>query len=229
MLQGGTYWGLIQAGVCGESESGNPQIVITARMTHILGNDNNYQAIAPQDRKLYLATTDAAWPYTEKKLKALGFNGEFKAMDFDEKPKFEGVAFICKQDTFNGKPKEKWDLKDWGGEVEQASEDKLRRLNALWKSNAAPTQKPGGRPSTPSAAKSVPARQAPAPAAEAPAALADVKAENKEDAWAVFCEASHDRPDLANWNALVAGIGKPETQFTPADWQSVAESAVCPI
>ena len=92
------------------------------------GEREDKAVITAVDKVLANDVPNANFGEARKKLRALGFNGDFAAMDFDDKVKFEGVAFTCKHDTYNNKPKEKWDLKDWGGEVEQASQDKLRRL-----------------------------------------------------------------------------------------------------
>ena len=77
-----------------------------------------WEDVNEEERCVYLSLTDAASPYTEKKLAALGFNGDFMDPQFDDAVANEGVDLKCTASTYNGKATEKWALAGWGGVID---------------------------------------------------------------------------------------------------------------
>jgi hypothetical protein len=224
-------------------------VEVKVLLTHELGSDGQWADITPVERICYLSLADNAFPYTEKKLKALGFNGDFASPDFSEEAKHTGVEWDVRKDSYQGKATEKVELASWGGDAEPAAADKLARMNAIWKSKASSTQRPPGAPVAPprssaptpvaAPAPSRPAtpppaaqRSAPAaPIASATATLAPVT--DKQTAWEAYCSYAENAPDLKAWAAAVTGIsansGKSEEQFTPTEWHLVLGSLECPF
>lgn len=183
-MQEGNYWGYLLRGVTSTAKSGNPQIVVAFSVAHNSDGRGGWVELPQaQERSLYLSLTDNAWEYTEKKLKALGFNGDFANPDFAEETTTKGVELICKHEPDQqNRPRERWELAKWGdgNQVEQAATDVLRTLNAKWKAKTAPAPSkpaPGTRPAPPPAGRMArPTAQAPAGAATATA-----EAEGGED------------------------------------------------
>jgi len=183
---------------------------------------------SPAERTVYLHFTPKAQQYTDSKLMALGFNGDFNTPDFSDESKFEGIELICKHETDStNKTQERWDMAKWGGDrtIEPAPADAARQAAAAWKARTAATQKPAGRPAAPPAA---PARTGPPPASTPPAGAMD-----ESSAWAVVENAwlANNDEEKRNeaWRDAIAKIGRPAKSFTPADWQKVADSASLPF
>lgn len=147
----GSYYGKPTQGVTGAASTGTPQMVVTFNVTHIANTDGEWESIAPFDVRTYNFLSDGAWPHSEKRLKAIGFNGNFDAPAFN----CDGIALRCEHDTFNNKPKEKWDIDIGGGEVKKADDNTIRSLTAKWKGAAKPSAapKPPGKPAAPAAAR----------------------------------------------------------------------------
>jgi hypothetical protein len=239
MLEAGTYFGTVKSAVTSEAKTGTPQLVLAVAMTQFLDTSQNAWVELPSamERKVFLSLSDNAWEYTEKKLKALGFNGDFIAPQFSTDATENGVQWLCRIEEYQGKPGEKWDLANWGGEVQQAGQDVLRRLNAKFAaSNRPQASRPAGRPTPPPSRPAAPARQAaPSRPAPAPAASATATLEitDKDSAWASYCDSSKGEPDLEAWNSAVSGhmaaVGKTEEQFTAEDWQAALAAAEIPF
>ena len=229
MLAAGTYFGQVQGGKVTKAKSGSPQMEVEFLVINVW-NGSEWTPIAPGTmRTIYMSLTDDAWPYSQRKLEALGFNGNFRDPDFGDEAKGEGVQLLCNHDSYNGKASEKWELANWGRkENEAAGADVLRTLEARWKSAAAPA-KPAGRPTPPPARGNGKAatRAAPvaAPAATATAPETATVPETKEDVWAAYCESSNDKPDIGAWNKMVAAVegasGKTEADFAAEEWRQV--------
>ena len=143
---GAIYYAAIDSGTTTTAKTGNPQIVIQLTITHqsIAGT---WKPVDHEQRRMYISLTDDAWPYSEPKLNHLGFNGSFTKPQFEMK----GVSVTCKHEDYKGQQKERWELADFGGggELTQADEGTLRRLNAKWKATAAPAPAPTATPSSP--------------------------------------------------------------------------------
>jgi hypothetical protein len=243
MLNKGIYHGYLKAGVTSTAQSGNEQVEITFNLQLVSNGQVWIPVEPPVDRTLFLSCAENAWQYTKRKLESLGFNGDFANPAFAEQCATEGVDLVCEHETYNNKPKERWDLLNWGErEVKQAETSKVMALNARWRSGARPPV-PTGRPAAPPAAVSQapvvmrqpppprPAMAAPPTRPATPPVPQQAQGElnlptpspegTKDWAWDVFLNENAGEPDLTRWNAILATIGKPESQFTHEDWINV--------
>lgn len=145
----GTYYGTPKLGTTGAASTGTPQMVVDFNVTHIADGGDGWTEIQPITARVYLFLSTGAWEYSEKKLKAMNFNGDFDNPGFQ----CEGIALVCKHEVHNSKTKEKWDI--GGGEVKKADDNTIRSLTAKWKGAAKPSAapKPPGKPAAPAAAK----------------------------------------------------------------------------
>ena len=75
MLDPGTYRGYLKSAVTSEAKTGNAQIVLQFSIAH-RWTGNEWQQLGPEDRRVYMSLTDAAWPYTSDKLKSLECNSQ---------------------------------------------------------------------------------------------------------------------------------------------------------
>lgn len=146
----GTYYGTPTKGVTGAASTGTPQMVVTFNVTHIADSEGGWQEIQPITATVYLFLSDGAWEYSEKKLKAMNFNGNFDSPEFA----CDGIELVCDHETYNNKTREKWDIAG-GSEVKKADANQIRTLSAKWKQSAKPSSapKPPGKPAAPPAAK----------------------------------------------------------------------------
>lgn len=151
MMEAGTYSGTPTSGVTTTSKNNKPQICVTMNITHVANDSGEWSEMTPFDRKLYISLTDAAWPYSMDRLKAIGFDGNFDSPGFGP----DAVSLRCEHEEYEGKPKEKWDIITAGAEVTKADTNTVRTLSAKWKSAAKPAAapKPAGRPTAPPPAK----------------------------------------------------------------------------
>jgi len=169
LMQPGRYYAFFQSAECGElgNEKSTPLIYMTFQITHCVGNDQwiELDPAVKANRDVRLFLSDKAWPYTEKKLQGMGFNGDFENPDVDPDFKRKGCALICSHRQGTGQDQtvyEDWDFADWGGgERRPLNEDKARLFAARWKTANAASQPPAGEPVSSSAPAPV---QAPAPA-----------------------------------------------------------------
>jgi hypothetical protein len=149
MNQEGTYHGYLQNGVVTTSKgTGAEQMAVQFEIT-MLAVDGDWKPLsAPIKTTLYMSFSDAAWPFTEAKLKHLGFNGNFDDPDFSDEAKTEGVDLNCRHEEYNGKMSEKFELANFGGGPKKL-EDKsaINRLQQRW--NASNGKKPTGKPAAP--------------------------------------------------------------------------------
>ena len=151
MMNEGTYSGSPTSGTTTTSKQNKPQIAVAFSITHIADGAGEWQDVQPFERKLYISLTDAAWPYSMDRLKAIGFNGDFDNPNFSP----DSVALRCFHEEYEGKPKEKWDIITAGAEATKADSNTIRTLSAKWKQAAKPAgaPKPPGKPAAPPAAK----------------------------------------------------------------------------
>jgi hypothetical protein len=157
MMEAGNYYAQLVKGMASQSSKGTPQIVLTFQITHFAVNGQWEDIDQPTQRTVYLYCSDAAWETTHAKLTTLGFNGKFNdEMDFSPEAK-SGIELVCAHETYEGKPKEKWELANWGGGFEHkpADADTVRKLAARWKKTvqtapkSAAAPKPAGKPKPP--------------------------------------------------------------------------------
>jgi hypothetical protein len=143
-MDDGFYLGTAKAGQLAEAKTGTTQMVVTFDVTHKSSNGAWEPLGTPIERDIFLATSEAAWPYTEKKLQALGFDGNFNAPTFATPQ----TTLLAKLESYDGKSRLKWDV--WTErekpEYKLADTDTQRRLMARWKQNN-PSAAP--KPATP--------------------------------------------------------------------------------
>ena len=133
-LQAGiTYAGKPGTPYTANNKNGKPYIVVPVDITHRAENGTWVEHPAKPDGKSYRAwvkwyITEAAWPYTEEKLRALQFNGSFV------KPAI-GVPSIVVVGEQNGKYIN-WDTpREGDGDREAIAEDLARKLTARYQQN----------------------------------------------------------------------------------------------
>jgi hypothetical protein len=131
-MNDGIYWGIPKSAVTTTSSNNNPQLEVKFDVTAVANDQNGWDDISPaQERTIWISLTDKAWKYSKPKLDKLGFTGNFDAPAFNNT---EGVELVCKNEEYNGRAKEKWDLNGFGGgTATKAASDVTRRLNALYK------------------------------------------------------------------------------------------------
>lgn len=128
-MPAGRYFGTRPRGTTTKSKNGTPQIVIEFDVTHFWSHGQWEKMPNVLERSVYLSLSDAALPYTEVKLKKMGFNN-----DFDD-PQF-AVAdseLECKEETYQGKTREKWDIAGGPSKVEKADHETIEQLNQTWR------------------------------------------------------------------------------------------------
>jgi len=135
---------MVAVGVSKSKKS--PQFEITMNITHQV-EAGEWKSVEPlQERTIYLSLTDGAWPYTQKKLETLKFNGDFKNPDITD----EFFAVNCEHDTYMNKTREKWDISGTvTSETEPPASDVLRALQDKWKTSTKPTGTPPPVPAPP--------------------------------------------------------------------------------
>lgn len=134
---------------CSVEESGDkktPTFCVDLAITHA-ASGNDWLPINEEKRTIFLYMSDGAWPYTQKDLEALGFNGDF---DKPTLSKADGIAVRCVHELYQGKTKEKWSLvRDGEREKKPLAVDQKRLLAQRWKTATASTRAPQGVPAAP--------------------------------------------------------------------------------
>lgn len=155
----GSYYGRpIRAILTKIGANNKPAFAITFDVHSVAHNGEWVRIPNPEQRTVKMFLTEAAYPFTEAKLKAFGFNGDFANPLFNEDFN-AGTELVCtnRQDPANGRTYDDFDFPRTGGqELEAADIDTVRLFNAKWKTAHAAAAKPMGRPMTP------PPRPAPA-------------------------------------------------------------------
>ncbi len=177
-------------------------------------------------RTMFMPLTDKCLGYaddgrpniTQQALDALRYNN-------DDPPTFgvsENVPLYMKHDTYNGTVRERWNVSTGGpsrpppsGTVDQFLA-KMRAIRSAAPLPPAPAKKPAPAPAKPSS---------PPPAAPPPQPPASGM--TKDEAWARWEAAGV--ADRNKWFAAIREIDKPESRFTPADWETVADRANLPF
>lgn len=249
MMSPGRYHARLKEATTGKASTGTPQMALVFTVTHVQ-DGNAWAEIEPTERTVYVALTDAAWETSQQKLELLGFQGDFGTPKFREAVYAEGVELDCNEDEYKGKVRERWELVGWGTRrMAAAPADLTRQLNARWKAKAAPGTKPNGKPAAPPAAPGNGAARKPMAApAGAPAVATAPKAapaagqapafQTRDGAWTALCEAwaakKLTQAQLEErWadaiGKVAAKIGKPETEFSAADWGAVVDEGEIPF
>lgn len=219
MFELGTYRGQLKDAVTTEAKTGSLQLALTFGVTERWNGTGWEGVAAPADRKLFISLTDKAWPYSSAKLEALNFNGDFESPAFETDP--AGVELVCTEETYEGKPRERWALGSWGRELEQAAADKLKRLNARWRATV-------GGSKTPKATTAAPITPKPPP----PSAPSEpARTSSRDKAWEILCHmwTGTEEELQAKWYEIIGEQAKPEDQFNPEDWGRVEAACEVPF
>jgi len=156
MEAAGNYFGhAVAMGTDTVGDRQTPLVYVTWKITHIAENGDWRELLPPIERDTRWFLTDAAWPYTERKLGEVGFNGDFTNPAASGAAVDPGMELECKHEQRDGKNYERWDLPYGSRETAPPPDETLRRWGAKWKAE----RKPGGRPSTPPPAKPKPSTQ----------------------------------------------------------------------
>jgi len=153
MMKPGTYSGMLVACAMDtlENKKRTELLRVTFRITHESANSAWVQLPKAVERSVRMFMSDGAWPYTQRKLEALGFNGDFMHPDFSDEAKSKGIVLACEHQQSGGKTYENWELADWGGNREPTPppDESLMRLSAKYKNDLAANTPPAGAPTSP--------------------------------------------------------------------------------
>lgn len=138
--QAGSYYGqLIETGTDTlNNAKKTPFIYLTFRVTHFSQN-GSWVETEEFNRDVKFFLSNSAWPYTEKNLETLGFNGDFENPAFKAELYNPGSELICSIREDGGKSYEEWELSVVANkatkERKAPSTDILQKLNARWNTN----------------------------------------------------------------------------------------------
>jgi len=179
--------------------------------------------------------TGGAAQYTEERLHAMGFNGNFEQPACDPKFYTEGCEVYVKHEPYDdgkgGGPKmlEKWAFSRTS-RTKPATDDAKASMSQRWRAKygsapaaQAPTPKPPVTPAPPVTPKGPPPPVEPVPCKD------DVW--TKDRAWAHYEAEYEDKVNNDHWIKVVqeVGAGRHERTFTSDDWKKVAETVVLPF
>lgn len=233
-LDPGLHHGVLTGQAVTEAGSGNLQIELQFSI---------YEGV---DRTVFLSLTDRAREaFVDDTLRSLNFNDDFENPRFGDNLYTDGIDLWLKYETYEGREREKWGIASGGvGRGTPAPADKLKRLNASWKSKS-PPPRPLGRPMVPHEyehdakfgnvkthigneqfSRLTPpaeAKSRPTP----PAARPTKPEHTKDSAWDIWQLAAGDKAvNVEQWQAAIDEIGDDESKFGPAEWGAVASKAV---
>ncbi len=151
--------------------------------------------------------SENALPISIKKLKSLGFEGDFENPTFAE----HKTKLILSYEDYKGNSMERWDFANWGDQA--AGKSDAKRLNAIWK-------KEGG---------ATPAKKAPAKKEEPP--KRDAAPVARDAAWDKLLECRKDEPrddQVMFWAKLLRRLypDKTEEEVTAEEWDALAKEIV---
>jgi hypothetical protein len=221
----GEYDAVPKSAYADETKSGNGQIVVTFD-------------VGGHEKKVFLSLSDAAWPYSAPKLERIGFNGNFTDPGIDTNMP---IKLNCKHDFYNNKWKEKWDFFGSEREAKPLPRDKAAALAARFKATVGQASKPAGRPTPPPPAGSsrpgvATSNAAPRPGTTPrpttqtpPAEKPKQVAKTGDEAWAYWSKTVAENVREKLWTETLVKFGKPEDQFTPDDWNKMANAADIPF
>lgn len=224
-FEAGTYRGQLKGAVCCEAKTGTLQLALKFDVAEHW-NGTGWEGVAtPGEHTVFVSLTDKAWPYSIAKLERLNFNGDFANPEFRLDP--AGVDLMCSDESYNGKPTQRWELGGYGVAREQAATDKLKRLNSRWRATSrtpkrvTPTTKAPKPLATPTAPPAVPK-----PSSE------PVRTSSRDQAWNTLCEMWSDRTEAElheRWAETIAERLIPEDKFTAEDWGRVEAALEIPF
>jgi len=198
-------------------------VVLEWAVTHVASSNDWSELPAEIKAFMYFSCADGAFKYTMKKLESLGFNGDFGTLGFSNEAHTDGVEVVAKTEIgHDNKPRQSWELVNWGGGGERADDSIVAGLNARYKAASAPAAAiPGGRPSS----------TPPQGGQDASKARDEAKA---EAVGGIYCDEAKDgKPDMARWNQLIAKVStetsRPMAMFTPDDWKKVTAESQIPF
>jgi len=150
LIEEGSYWGQLLTAVCGkEGEKETPVMRITFEITHRASGDG-WEEIDPFTRDVKVWLSDAAWEMAERRLDAIGFNGDFVNPQFDQVLSAEGTELVCTHSQGRDRAFEDWSLAAWeGSQAKPLDKNTLRLLNARWKTKQSASRPAQGKPSGP--------------------------------------------------------------------------------
>lgn len=154
-MQPNNYFGTLLGGAADtlNNEKATPLMRLTFNVTHQAVNGEWAKLTDPVTRDVQLFLSDKAWPYSQPKLAALGFNGDFSEPVFDSDIISKGTMLECRHRRGTGQDQnmyEDWSLGGYGQrEVKSPSQDELRKFNARWRQDAASQRPPQGAPTPP--------------------------------------------------------------------------------
>lgn len=134
MIKPGMYLGQLTDIKIGTSSKGKPVIALHFVIIQEAQGEEVKNIETTFDRTVFYYMSDAAWLFTEEKLRKLEFNGEFTNPRVADKYYDPGAWLICTHD----KNYEKWDIAEVsGGKVELKELDKkqLKLLETKFKQN----------------------------------------------------------------------------------------------
>lgn len=133
-------------------DKGTPFVAIEIEATHIAYNGDWVELPENINRTIRLYLSDGAYEFTEKKLKFLGFNGNYSAPVLANVA--DGITVNCTIGNYKGKERDEWDLAEWGGGYERITPEAnvLAQLQARWNQNESSAAKPVAAPAPPQAA-----------------------------------------------------------------------------
>lgn len=236
----GKYHGTLKSGVVTVSQAKKtPQFALVFDVTH-WWDGAAWQALNPSvERTMYLAMSDGAWEYSERKLKTLGFDENFESPGFDPEVMNQGVELLCAHENYEGKIQERWELANWGGSanLEPAPSDVVRMIAAKWKArnggngahraSAPPKPAPARRATAPA--------PAPAPSTATSATTGILTVATRDEAWAEVLTGQKNGENQARvaWAIAIEKVakrtGKGEADFGPDEWTAVAADGSIPF
>lgn len=222
MIAAGYYWAAPLSGKLTTTQTGTMQFAIEFKL---LDTDDR--------RTVFLFTTDAAWPYTEEKLRKLGWNGNADDMAFTA----DRIELVCKHEQYNGKTREKWDVARDQAEMPVAPEDAKREVLARWKAGAGAKSASARKPdAVPARASTAPAQSAPPRGRATPATPKTREpAKDENTAWEIFfrqakgVKASREQADIEKeFDEKIAEVakGRDKSVLTPEEWTEIANGGL---
>lgn len=134
--EAGIYIGAFQrTGVELMGDKGTPFMCLTFLVTHRVHGEE-YEALYNEEsvsRDVRLCLSEKSIEYTEPKLAAMGFSGDYENPAFGDGIQSDSVRLLCQM---NGQY-EDWQIAGLNGQRERkpAAKDMLRTLNAKWKAH----------------------------------------------------------------------------------------------
>lgn len=180
--------------------------------------------------------TGGAAQYTEERLHAMGFNGDFEQPACDPKFYTEGCEVYVKHESYDdgkgGGPRmlEKWAFSR-GSRTKPATNDAKAAMSQRWRAQygSAPVARPSAPP--PVTPASTPPTTTPTPNGPPPPVEPAGDVWTKDRAWAHYEAEYEDKVNNDHWIKVVqqVGGGRHERAFTSDDWKKVAETVVLPF